>query len=121
MFIQDERKIYTRSYLIMPEFTNGVENVRVYAEVSGIEDYAPFTKNITDRKLIKVTMNAKYKVTFYISIDKSDFRSFHISLPLLDVQEWSESNFDMEVKSELEGIVDTEDFQREVRIYQENI
>ena len=121
MFYEEDKNYYTKSYLIMPEFTGGIENVRVYAEVSEIDDYSPFTKNITDRKLLEITMNAKYKIAFYISIEKSDFRSFHICLPILDVKEWSEEEIDSEIKVELEGIVDTDDFRREVRVYQENI
>ena len=121
MFTQENKQYYTRSYLIAPEFTGGVENVRLYAEVSEIDVGDCMAKNIIDKGLVNLVKCSKYKVNFFISIDNSNFRSFNICLPLLNVEEWSEEQFDEQVRVEIEGVVDMDDFHRDIRIYQENI
>jgi len=106
MFVQDERKIYIRSYSINPEFTDGVKGVRLYAQISEVDD-----KMLLDN-------NVKYLVEVFMAFDDFGMRNFISGAPINDIENWSEEHLDKILQKELECIKNSSELCYYVKQYQ---
>ena len=110
MFTQDERKIYTRSYSINPEFTDGVKGVRLYLQISEVDDKMLLENGV------------KYLIEGFLGFDDYGMRDFIIGTPLYNViEEWSEESLDKILQAELDTVTNYGEILNFVKEYQHMI